>query len=136
MPLYRRLPKRGFNNKNFERVFTVINVAALDGFVDGDVVDLATVLQKGLVSKEKGSNLFKVLGNGSVSRKLTVRADAISASARSKIEAAGGTVELIPARQRRPKFVRKDGSRHPRAAAKAARPGGKSTAPKNPGGQD
>jgi large subunit ribosomal protein L15 len=125
MPLYRRLPKRGFNNKNFARVFTVINVGALQAFEDGATVDLKAVLQKGLVSKEKGSDLFKVLGNGEFARKLTVRVDAVSASARAKIEAAGGTVDLIVPRPRRPKFERKDGSRHPKAGGPARPKGGR-----------
>ncbi len=117
MPLYRRLPKVGFNNKNFAKVFTVINVGALDAFEDGAKVDLQAVLQKGLVSQEKGSELFKILGNGELKKKLSVRVDAISASAKAKIEAAGGSVELNPALVYRPKFVRKDGSRHPKASA-------------------
>lgn len=120
MPLYRRLPKIGFNNKNFARVFTVINVGSLGTFADGAKVDLAAVLQKGLVSQEKGSELFKVLGNGTLSVRLAVRADAVSASARTKIEQAGGSVELIPRLQHRAKFVRKDGSLHPKAVARAA----------------
>ncbi|MGE3172920.1 MAG: 50S ribosomal protein L15 [Planctomycetota bacterium] len=111
MPLYRRLPKVGFNNKIFKKVFTVVNVSDLDVFEDGAVVDLAAVLAKGLTSKEKQSELFKVLGDGDLQRKLVVKADAVTATARQKIEQAGGSVELIPARGRRPKFVRKDGTK-------------------------
>ena len=107
MPLFRRLPKRGFNNKNFKKVFTIINVGELNGFQDGAVVDLSAVLAAGLVSQEKHSRLFKILGNGEITKKLTVRCDGISGSAREKVEAAGGTVEMIPAMTRRPKFVRK-----------------------------
>ncbi len=107
MPLFRRIPKRGFNNKNFKKSYTITNVGQLNVFDDGAVVDLATVLQAGLVSKEKHSNLFKILGDGDLQRKLTVKVDAITASARQKIEAAGGTVELIPAIVHRPKFVKK-----------------------------
>jgi large subunit ribosomal protein L15 len=110
MPLYRRVPKRGFNNKNFRKFFTIINVADLNSFEAGSVVDLATVLQAGLVSKEKGGDLFKVLGHGTLERALTIRVDAITGSARAKVEAAGGKVELIPTRQYRPKFTRRDGS--------------------------
>ena len=106
MPLFRRLPKRGFNNKNFKKVFTIVNVGELNGFDDGATVDLEAVLAAGLVSKEK-SNLFKILGNGELTKKLTVRVDGLSGSAREKIENAGGTVELIPQPTRRPKFVRK-----------------------------
>ena len=111
MPIYRRLPKRGFNNKNFAKVFTVVNVSDLEGFDVGSVVDLAAVLQKGLTSKEKHSELFKVLGDGEVKKALTVKVDAITASARAKIEQAGGKVELIEARPHRDKFVAKDGSK-------------------------
>lgn len=107
MPLFRRLPKRGFNNKNFKKVFTIINVGELNGFDDGAVVDLKAVLDAGLVSQSKHSELFKILGNGEISKKLTVKVDAITQSARNKIEAAGGQVEMIPAVQHRPKFVRK-----------------------------
>lgn len=119
MPLFRRLPKRGFNNKIFAKVFTVINVGDLGVFEDGAVVDLAAVLAKGLTSKEKQSDLFKVLGDGELQRRLTVKADAVTATARTKIEQAGGTVELITPRPMRPKFVRKDGSNSkPKAGAK------------------
>jgi large subunit ribosomal protein L15 len=111
MPLYRRLPKVGFNNKIFKKVYTVVNVSDLAVFADGATVDLAAVLAHGLTSKEKQSNLFKVLGDGKLERKLVVRADAVTASARAKIEQAGGSVELIPHKQHRPKFVRKDGTK-------------------------
>lgn len=111
MPIYRRLPKRGFNNKNFEKVFTVINVSDLDVFAAGAVVDLEAVLQKGLTSKEKHSDLFKILGDGDVKKALTVKVDAITTTAREKIEAAGGTVQLIEKLVHRPKFVAKDGSK-------------------------
>ena len=105
MPLFRRLPKRGFNNKNFKKVYTIINVGELNGFDDGATVDLKAVLDAGLVSKS--SDLFKVLGTGDISKKLNVRVDAITASAKTKIEAAGGTVEMIPGATYRPKFVKK-----------------------------
>lgn len=118
MPLFRRLPKRGFNNKIFAKVYTVINVGDLDGFADGTTVDLAAVLAKGLASKEKQSSLFKVLGDGELKRRLTVRADAVTASARAKIEQAGGSVELIPHKEARPKFVRKDGTTSKKKAPK------------------
>ena len=107
MPLFRRIPKRGFNNKNFRKTFTVINVEGLERFDDGAVVDLRAVLDAGLVSREKHSELFKILGDGDITKKLTVRVDAITASAKSKIEAAGGQVELLPRRVHRPKFLRK-----------------------------
>lgn len=111
MPLYRRLPKVGFNNKNFEKVFTVVNVGDLDVFDNGAQVDLHAVLAKGLTSKEKQSDLFKILGDGEVKKALTVKVDAITASAREKIEKAGGKVVLIEKKPRRDKFVAKDGSK-------------------------
>lgn len=111
MPLFRRIPKRGFNNKNFKKVFTTTNVGQLNGFDDGAVVDLGAVLAAGLVSRAKHSKLFKVLGDGELSKKLTLKVDAISAAARQKVEAAGGTVELIPQLQHRPKFVKKGQAR-------------------------
>lgn len=111
MPLYRRLPKRGFNNKNFEKVYTVVNVSDLAGFDAGAVVDLAAVLAKGLTSKEKHSDLFKILGDGELQKPLTVKVDAITATARQKIEKAGGTVLVNEKKAVRPKFVAKDGSK-------------------------
>jgi len=108
MPLFRRIPKRGFNNKNFKKVFTIVNVGVLEqAFADGSVVDLAAVLSTGLVSKEKHTELFKVLGDGELKKKLTVRADAVTASARQKIESAGGKVELLPSVVYRERFERK-----------------------------
>jgi large subunit ribosomal protein L15 len=121
MPLFRRLPKRGFNNKNFKKVYTIINVGELNGFDDGATVDLAAVLAAGLVSKEK-SNLFKILGNGELTKKLTVKVDGITASARQKVENAGGTVEVIPQPTRRPKFVKK-GDTEPSASRNKPAPG-------------
>jgi large subunit ribosomal protein L15 len=91
MPLFRRLPRRGFNNKNFQTRFTIINVKDLsDAFESGAEVDLEKVLAVGLTSME--TPLLKVLGNGEVDKPLTVRAHKFSASAKSKIEAAGGQV--------------------------------------------
>ena len=110
MPLFRRLPKRGFNNKNFKKVFTIVNVGELNGFDDGAVVDLSAVLGAGLVSAEKHSSRFKILGDGELKKKVKVRVDGISSSARQKIEAAGGTVEMIPEVTYRPRFVKKSGT--------------------------
>ena len=107
MPLFRRLRKRGFNNKNFRKRYTVINVSNLNIFDDGAVVDLKAVLERGLASKGKHTELFKVLGNGEVKKKVTVKVDAITKSAQAKIEAAGGTVEMLPQLVHRPKFVKK-----------------------------
>ncbi|MEZ5963349.1 MAG: 50S ribosomal protein L15 [Planctomycetota bacterium] len=121
MPLFRRLPKRGFNNKNFRKVYTIINVGDLEAsFEAGATVDLGAVIAKGLTSQEKHSDLFKVLGNGALTKKFTVRAHAVTESARAKIEGAGGAVEIIPGVQYRPKFTargasapRKPGARTP-----------------------
>ena len=107
MPLFRRLPKRGFNNKNFRTVYTTINVSDLAKFESGATVDLEAVLAAGLTSKGKHTELLKILGDGEVTVKVTVRVDAITKSAREKIEAAGGSVELRPRLQHRPKFVKK-----------------------------
>ena len=92
MPLARRLPKRGFHNI-FAKPLEAINVSVLDKFEDGAVVDAKALLEKGILSKcEYG---YKVLGNGSITKKLTVQASAFSASAKEKIEAAGGKVEVV-----------------------------------------
>ena len=91
MPLSRRIPKRGFNNI-FAKPLEAINVSALDKFEDGAVVDAKALLEKGILSKcEYG---VKILGNGQISKKLTVQASAFSASAKEKIEAAGGKAEV------------------------------------------
>ena len=92
MPLVRRLPKRGFNNI-FAKPLEAVNVSSLEKFEDGAVVDVQALLEKGILSKcEYG---VKILGNGTISKKLTVKASAFSASAKEKIEAAGGKVEVI-----------------------------------------
>jgi large subunit ribosomal protein L15 len=98
MPLYRRMPKRGFTNARFRTDYTVINVGDLVGFVDGDVVDLQAIIDKGLVSLN--TPLLKILGNGDCAAKITVRAQKLSKSATVKIEAAGGSVVLIDAKGR------------------------------------
>ena len=92
MPLSRRIPKRGFNNI-FAKPLEAINVSALDKFEDGAVVDAKALLEKGILSKCQYG--VKILGNGQLSKKLTVQAAAFSASAKEKIEAAGGKVEVV-----------------------------------------
>ncbi|MGX8699223.1 MAG: 50S ribosomal protein L15 [bacterium] len=92
MPLARRIPKRGFNNI-FAKPLDAINISMLDKFEDGAVVDLEALQSKGLLSGCKYG--FKVLGNGEITRKLTVKASAFSESAKQKIEAAGGKAEVI-----------------------------------------
>ena len=92
MPLARRLPKRGFYNI-FAKPLEAVNVSVLEKFEDGAVVNAQALLEKGVLSKcEYG---VKILGNGSITKKLTVQASAFSASAKEKIEAAGGKAEVI-----------------------------------------
>ena len=92
MPLARRVPKRGFNNI-FAKPLTAINVAALNAFEDGAVVDAQVLLEKGVVTKCPYG--IKVLGNGTITKKVTVKAAAFSESAKEKIVAAGGKYEVI-----------------------------------------
>ena len=92
MPLARRIPKRGFHNI-VAKPLTSVNVAALDKFEDGAVVDAQALLDAGIISKCKYG--VKFLGNGEVSKKLTVKAAAFSETAKQKIEAAGGKAEVV-----------------------------------------
>ena len=92
MPLYRRLPKRGFNNK-WAKEYAEVNVKDLNRFEDGTEVDLGMLLAAGLVGKQLDG--LKVLGNGELSKKLTVKAEKFSKSAVEKIEKAGGKAEGI-----------------------------------------
>ena len=91
IPLYRKHPKRGFNNK-FAKVYTVVNVEQLNVFEDGAVVDIEALMAKKIVRKVVDG--VKILGNGELTRKLTVKATVFSASAKEKIEAAGGKIEV------------------------------------------
>lgn len=93
MPLYRRIPKRGFNNKNFATVYAEVNVAALNIFDNNTVVTSELLKENGLINK-----LFdgvSVLGNGEITKKLTVQAARFTKTASAKIEAAGGKVEVV-----------------------------------------
>lgn len=92
MPLARRLPKRGFNNI-FAKPLEIVNLSSLETFDNGAVVNAQVLLEKGVLSKCKYG--FKVLGNGQLSKKLTVQANAFSASAKEKIESAGGKAEVV-----------------------------------------
>lgn len=92
MPLYRRIPKRGFNCPSHKEIVG-INLSALDRFEDGAVVDVDALVEFGVVRNPKDG--VKILGNGDITKKLTVKANAFSASAKEKIEAAGGTAEVI-----------------------------------------
>ena len=91
MPLQRRLPKRGFNNV-FATVFTTVKISDLNRFEDGAVVDTAALLKAGLIKKVNDG--VKVLGNGELEKKLTVEVAAFTASAKEKIEKAGGKAEV------------------------------------------
>ena len=92
LPLYRKLPKRGFKNR-FAKNYAIVNVADLNRFNDGDKITLATLIEAGIVRKELDG--LKVLGNGDITKKITVEAKVFSATAKEKIEAAGGSVEVI-----------------------------------------
>jgi len=92
IPLYRRLPKRGFHNV-FAKHYTIVNVDALNVFEDGTVVSADTLIEAKIIKKECDG--VKVLGNGDLNKKLTVKASIFSASAKEKIEAAGGKIEVI-----------------------------------------
>ena len=93
LPLYRKLPKRGFNNSRFGKVYTIVNVGSLNKFNDGDVVDSAALLASGIVNVIGDG--VKVLGEGELTKKLTVKAAVFSASAKEKIEAVGGKSEVV-----------------------------------------
>ena len=92
LPLYRKLPKRGFYNR-FAKEYSVVNVEALNKFEDGAVVDLAALAAAGVVSQPKSA--LKILGKGELAKKITVKATVFSASAKEKIEAAGGKIEVV-----------------------------------------
>ena len=92
IPLYRKLPKRGFYNQ-FSTKYAIVNVEALNVFEDGATVNLAALIEKGII--RKAFDGLKVLGNGDITKKLTVEATVFSATAKEKIEAAGGKTEVI-----------------------------------------
>ena len=92
MPLARRIPKRGFNNI-FAKPLTAVNVIALNRFEDGAVVDAVALIEAGIISE--CPNGLKVLGNGDLTKKVTVKAAAFSESAKEKIEQAGGKAEVV-----------------------------------------
>ncbi len=93
MPLQRRLPKRGFNNI-FRKEYTIVSLDQLDSFDTGTEITARVLVDAGMIKK---GALIKVLANGEVTKSLTVKVDKISASAKEKIEAAGGSVELVDA---------------------------------------
>ena len=92
MPLYRRLPKRGFTNRNTKDIVS-INITELNRFEDGAVVTIETLVENGVIKNPKDG--VKILGNGELTKKLTDKANAFSASAAEKIQALGGTTEVI-----------------------------------------
>ena len=93
MPIYRRVPKRGFSNSSFRTDYTIINVHDLNAFENGATVDLDAVITRDLASRV--SPLFKVLGNGKLEKRLTVRAQKFSKSALEKIQQAGGAAVVL-----------------------------------------
>ena len=92
LPLYRRLPKRGFKNK-FAKEYAIVNIETLDKFDNGTVIDSELLLKEGVISKLNDG--LKILGNGELTKNLTVKANIFSASAKEKIEAAGGKAVVI-----------------------------------------
>ncbi|WP_416655952.1 50S ribosomal protein L15 [Bacillus amyloliquefaciens] len=92
MPLFQRLPKRGFTNIN-RKEYAIVNVEKLNGFAEGTEVTPELLLETGIISKLNAG--VKILGNGKLEKKLTVKANKFSASAKEAVEAAGGTAEVI-----------------------------------------
>ena len=92
MPLYRRIPKRGFPNRNPKEI-AAINVSALECFDNGATVDVNALVEAGIIKNPRDG--VKILGNGELTKKLDVKVDAFSASAKEKIEALGGTAEVM-----------------------------------------
>lgn len=92
MPLYRRLPKRGFTNRNTKEI-VALNLSVLEVFDNGATVDVDALIERGIVKNPRDG--VKILGNGELTKKLDVKANAFSASAKEKIEALGGTAEVI-----------------------------------------
>ena len=92
MPLYRRIPKRGFTNRNSKEI-VAINISELERFRSGSTVTIEKMVESGLIKNTRDG--VKILGNGEFTKKLNVKANAFSASAKEKIEALGGTVEVI-----------------------------------------
>lgn len=122
MPLFRRLPKRGFSNFNFRREYEVVNLSSLDAnFGAGETVSAATLREKGLV--RGGPVLVKILGDGSLTKKLSLEVHATSASAKAALEKAGCTVKIIalpdPAANAKAKRNSKKKQRTAKPAAKA-----------------
>lgn len=92
LPIYRKLPKRGFNN-HFAKHYAIVNLSTLNEFENGEVVDMNVLLQSGYIRKELDG--LKILGGGELTKKLTVKANVFSASAKEKIESLGGKAEVV-----------------------------------------
>jgi len=92
MPLFRRLPKRGFKNRNHKEI-VALNVEVLERFDDGETVDISALIEKGIIKETRDG--VKILGRGELTKKLNVKVNAFSASAKEKIEALGGTAEVV-----------------------------------------
>ncbi|MGI6326304.1 MAG: 50S ribosomal protein L15 [Saccharofermentanales bacterium] len=95
MPIYRRLPKRGFNNKRFANHYIEVNVGDLECFENGATVDAAELKARGIISLPKVNDGIKILGDGELTKKLTVKAKAFTATAKEKIVKAGGAAEEV-----------------------------------------
>lgn len=93
LPLFRRLSKRGFNNYNFRTVYATVNVGDLNIFEEGTTITKELLIEAGLVKKELDG--IKILGNGEITKKFTVKANKFSSTAKEKIENVGGTTEVI-----------------------------------------
>ena len=93
LPLFRRLGKRGFNNTRFEKVFACINVSELNRFEEGTTITPELLIETGMIKKVKDG--IKILGNGEITKKLTVKANSFSKTAKEKIESVGGKTEVI-----------------------------------------
>jgi large subunit ribosomal protein L15 len=98
MPLARRLPKRGFNNSNYEKGFQIVKVGDLNKFDAESVVDYQALLDRGLVSRK--CRFVKLLAGGELDRKLTVKVDKVSAQALKQVEKSGGSVEILKVREK------------------------------------
>ena len=94
MPLTRRLPKIGFNNKRFAHVYNAVNVDVLNRYNDGEVVDIERLIADGIIKKPESYGL-KIMGDGELDKKLVIKANKFTASAIQKIEKAGGTAEVL-----------------------------------------
>jgi large subunit ribosomal protein L15 len=137
MPLIRRLPKRGFNNAAFHKNYSIVNLSDLSSFKEGTVVNEQLLRESNMI-RGQGAGL-KILGDGELKHALTIEADKVSASAREKIEKAGGTVTMRekPAQGPREEYkpaaaaetAEADADTEPKAKAKAKKPAAKKKAP-------